>query len=233
MPEANKYMIIFFERDKLFFYFNAPVAIEELALSAEIIKDLGIVNEEKFAQTLKLYLSKKKLSNVEVIIVLSANVYYDYNITANNSKEIQQQVKDFYHLVPFDSIRVKEFRFNQNRKVLAVNKNLYKPLIKTLENLGLIIKAVIPAEAMNFLTQTPDFNIESFQSLLKIIPQLIQYSFLRKSSMEMESNESMPTDQNTSKISNENKRLIYLLLSFAFLVIILVIVSIYQFLLAK
>jgi len=141
---GNNTSVIFIDKDSLKFFFNNTV--QELKIAANVISNLEILDATSLNKLLEDFFSQFKLKKRKVTIVLAENILFEKIESKTEQIDIELKRAEFISSVPLDPGRIalKTIEDKESITFVATNKELFRIVIKVIENLGNIVNAVVP-----------------------------------------------------------------------------------------
>lgn len=223
-PVSNK-EVLYVGKSFIGVYDESLNVLSRIDLPPTIYKDLEFVDPTALQALLKSYVVAKRISIANVVILLSEDVLYVKNL---QKKEIPMEadIKQFTDDIPFDEVLVNFSVLDGSYFLFGASRNFCVTLIQTLEQLGSVVKHVIPvpliAQSVPNSRQTFDSTVA--QSILSMFDRLKQYDLF---DIKAELHADQIVEQTKQK---DKKDLSKLLIVFGFLIIILFGMVIMQFL---
>ncbi len=214
----------FVTRSGLVFFSQASENLIELPLSSQIVSDLEIVSQSSLQRVLLNWLEQIKIVPGYITLILDDSVYFSTKLKQIPTDDSDQEIQAFLESVPFDDSILKTFsRDDGEALVVAVNQDFLQPLIACLEKVGFIVLCVFPALILGINSHDTPFNKEIATSTIRKMDELQKYNILSSADV-------------SSKIVSEHpflevkidKKIILMIVVFAFLLAVLVVLLIFQ-----
>lgn len=214
----NNHQIVFIYRDKLFFCNPNLNESKEFPLTAEIIKDLEVIDQEKLEKALREFLGNTKGKYTETLVILNKNTYFRTTIENPEISELENKAKIdlFSDLVPFNNIFVKQFSIHKKLEVIAINRDFYEPILDVLYKLDFKITMILPELVVQDYIGEASCTPEENTALLKTLGKLGAYDLLGSGHKLVIKNSS-----EIEPIKKQNQKLMALVIIFAVLIVIL------------
>ncbi len=141
-------LVVFVELTKLTIY--SALAPEPLVLDfpESSVEDMEFTDTRFIDSQLNLWISEEKIKKTNTYIVLSEKTYFQQEFSALPVAD-DPKVAEFISMIPFEQIMHKVFQIEQVVRVVALSKNLYRPLLQVFEKQELPVTLVIPQFALN------------------------------------------------------------------------------------
>ena len=223
----NKYLIIYFDRDKL--YFHSP-GLDDLRIFSlkKYTQDLTVTDQKEFEAELKAFIKESKFKKLPLLVIFSEKVYFSKEIDSGlKSEEQQEEIDEFVSLLPFDLVYHHKLTYPDSTKVVAINRGLYEPMLRLLKSLEFPLEIVTTEEVLARCFEYDDFGVELAQRLQESVDGLKEYNFAAEtSSHKSGSNKPKQSDFEKFEMDSDDdkqskKRLIFLGLVFVGLILIL------------
>jgi hypothetical protein len=87
-----------------------------------------------------------------VIIVLSSAVYYERDGNPTTDPALKKNQTDaFVQIIPYKNLFIKDYTFDGQLKLIALNKDFYEPVIRIFEKHHFNVIAILPIFVLDFL----------------------------------------------------------------------------------
>lgn len=235
--------VIYLQKDKLQIYSPYAGNVLELKFTAQMVRDLDIVDLELIETTIKAFVMNGKIAPANLVIVLADNAYFTKDflqpavqktgataITPEVTKEIlQSQAEQFIEHVPFDNVVSKTIPLKNGIKVCATNKDFYQTIGLAFEHNGFSVLNVFPALVFGTgLGTQPVLTPPMATTIIAKANTLKQYDLLGlqvyEPDLKQETEEVDEVALEKQQNKKPSKKQIYLVVAiFAFLVVLLVI----------
>jgi len=166
-------VIIYFDRNRLQLYHSSLGTVPGLDLTANIIKDLVIVDQAGFTSQILNFVQQQKLDPTPVGIILAETVYFEKNLPSLT--DYQTEAQSFFDQVPFNAVQKKVYTLTKEVRAVAVNKELLDSLIGAVEQQGFRVDFVLPAFLLELLAgkrwldqETGEYVTKNFLTLKKL-----------------------------------------------------------------
>lgn len=221
----TKHLLIYLEANQAFFYGDELAAIEKVEIPNDIIRDLEIVNQDKFSWLIQAFLDTNQLLQTTVVLILSPAITFDKDISEFEVEQRRDEERIFFEKIPFRSTL--EYHFiQQNKQVLiASNKDVVQVIKYTLEKKGFNFQAVVAMSAIQEIFPELKTNLD-FDFILGKLDTLKQYNML----FNPDQGKNTVSSQQKVNGKKDNKRLYVMFGIFGFLIIILIIMTVNSFL---
>ncbi len=221
--------VIFLKRNSFLIYAEGRQAILSLDLPETIVKNLELLNKDQLEIYLKDFFEKNRLGPLSLIIVPTDEVLFEKNLANAKVTELQAEVGKFLANVPVDEPLSKVYKQDGGYKITVLNSDFASYLKASFVDLGCTIEAFIPYfAAVKDLNSTNLSTIEIARNIIKRLDTLKpdQFVFMDE--------EQIPTEKPViqtvpSAKKSETKTLPYLLATFGFLLLILGVLIVRQF----
>lgn len=157
-----------------------PVVFE---FPAKAIQDLEVVDATSLAIAVKGFVSQCQLPVSDVVLVLSSDICFEKDLDSIVESDLPGVIQRFVDTVPVASVSSKTFRFQNNRRLIVINRRFYEVLNDALSDLGFSVIAVVPGFALGELG-IKTFDASACRLLLKKIDFLKDNSFISPPSLE-------------------------------------------------
>lgn len=172
--------VVYITRAQMVLFIQGMQNVLTVPFPQEIIRDLDIINQAKFASFLAELITTQKLQPASLTILLANDLLFAKQMLSNDPNAQNLEEQTFVDMVPFEEFGVQKIPFNNAVYITVANKDLYEGMIKAFELNNFIVSMVLAAymfsKEVNFaVALTP-------QALAVIIPKfnnLKQFNFLK------------------------------------------------------
>lgn len=219
--------VIYLDKDKLDIYINKSSKILRLGFSAEVARDLEIIDKEKFYSLIKAFIDTYKIPVSNLVIMLAKDLIFDKDFQNQETEDKQnlEEIQKYLDTIPFETIGIKIIKHEKTTKVIAANRDFYQTIKAGFEKQGFIIESIIPTVILgnnNKLDATRTLDKESAQFILK------KLDWLSLNSMPINENVIKEPEKNENN-PLQNKRLLVMLILFGVLIIIFIVLLVNSF----
>ena len=173
---------MFFSKPKLFIYRKRGVLeiyqeknaspLAKIDIPKDVEKNEEILSSAKFKNIVNSSLEKYALKGQKVIILLSGEIIFQKTIPKSDIESQDQQIQTFLDDVPFDSQKIaqKQIETQDGLLLVATNRDLFDPIVKSLDILGASTQLVLPSSLFTSekeVTQELFLNIKKNSDLVK------------------------------------------------------------------
>jgi hypothetical protein len=256
MPAKQK-GAIYLLRDKFQIYVPGLPSVLEFHFVPQIIRDMDVINQEMFANLIKVFITNSKIPPSDLIIVIADNASFMKDFLSTppqppaqpgqppkpqpspiSPEELDKQVKEFFNFVPFEEIASKAIPLKNGIRAYGTNKDLFETIRRSFEANGFEITSVIPAIAFGPEVNTkPGMDNLMIESILKKADTLVKsYNLLNQPLLTFESEKDKDikdatgdNGEDSEPLDKPKSQLPLLLGVLGFLLIVLVVVAWFQF----
>ncbi|MCR4324325.1 MAG: hypothetical protein NUV69_01410 [Candidatus Curtissbacteria bacterium] len=121
---------------------------QSLPLGADVVKNLDVLDPDKFAKLVGDFFGKYKLKGKKAVIVIGADLVFE-KIIVSSADDLVAAEK-FFNEVPTDAknISKKIIKEGKNVRLVAVNGGFFTPVVASLRSLGAESEVVLPATVL-------------------------------------------------------------------------------------
>lgn len=214
-----KLLLLYLEPTRGIFYGGDMPTMQQIDFPQDIIRDLEILNKEKFHELLVSFLETNQIPPLPITFILSPLFTFDKDLSEIPAEEKEKEAQKFLDQVPFQEIIPYRFIQQQKYKVIAVNKEFISAIKTVIEKKGFTLHSILALSVIQEILPelTNELNLDL---ILTKADNLKQYSMLNM----QESQKIISSQKPTGK--QDNKRLIVLGGIFIVLLLILIIVAV-------
>jgi LytR cell envelope-related transcriptional attenuator len=216
MAKNGNHIIIYLDRNKLSFFIPSISQVETIEFKESIIRDLNVVDRKKYKEQIKKYIQLKKLVNCEVILVLAKSVCFETDIEITKDKPYTDQKKAFLDLIPFENVFIRKLEEGKKTKVIAVNRNLYEPLLKVLGELDCKVDIMVSKHLIEKIVDGGEFSYDQGVAIIESMEKIENMNFL---GFKFSPEEKEKEKEEVKKV--EKKRLLIMIPAFSLLLIVM------------
>ncbi len=209
-------------RGSMVFYSPDLHDVTTIPLTAEIMQDLGIVNEAALERVIKNWIRQSQLVPKTVSVYFVDETYFFTDVPSIPATTQEPGVVAFTETVPFDHVVTKIFPVGTSARIVAINKDLLFPIVSVLEKSGFTVISVSPDFAVGITREAP-FSKELAQKALKNLDLITTYNFFDKAQVDRK----LLLDESFFAIKFD-KKLIVMIISFVVLIGILIALVVFQ-----
>lgn len=215
MTQNQERHVLFLERNKLSWYVESTGEVFSVEISTDIMKDLEIVDHEKFKKLLASIVEKKQPSPGKIVLVVASSILFSFEISDDPAVDISDEIDKFSESIPFTNAYVKDISVGKQRFGVGLNRDLYEPLLTYFTQQNFEVTTLVPQILVqDYLSN--GFTSESGASILGQVQKLEQQDFL-----EPDKKKSKFTITSTPEEGSSSKRAWILGVVFTLLLIVL------------
>lgn len=160
--------VIFLDREKLDFYgSNITHNVVRLDFPPNIVKDLEVISKDELNILIKNFIDFYKIVPANLILVLSANIYFEKNLQLAQRDLLVPEMEEFLDNIPFKNTASRIFPLASSTKIIAANRDFYGSVKNAFENHGFTIKTVIPEfVARKYADFKGSMDIATYRSII-------------------------------------------------------------------
>ncbi|OGH10289.1 MAG: hypothetical protein A2857_02485 [Candidatus Levybacteria bacterium RIFCSPHIGHO2_01_FULL_36_15] len=212
--------VIYLSKDKLDVYINNSQRILRLLFNNDIVKDLEVIDKEKFYVLIKAFIETNKIPPSEAVIILSRDLIFERDLPTQETEGPQgwEEIQKYLDTVPFETIGIKLLKQEKTTKVIATNRDFYRVIKEGFEKQGFTVNIIIPVLVLgtnNRLETTTSLDLETGKFILRKLDSI------KMNSMPINENYTQEKEENKNS-PIENKRLLAMLIILGILIIILI-----------
>lgn len=167
--------VLFVDRNALFYHAKGNQPPVVLELTSDIVKDMEIVSPEKFVNALAYWMDNNKISECDLIVVVSENVYFEHAVqTLVNNDQDEKEMELFLGTVPFEQPVTRVIQDGASKRAIVLNRDYYDLLLEFLEKRYFRVLALFPASMLGIKT----FEEVKVDQLIKNLEDYRKYNFL-------------------------------------------------------
>lgn len=218
---SNPKGIIYIDRGKIDFFEQGLTNPLSLPFPPTIVRDLEVINKEELAKLIKSFIDQNKLVPAQLHFVLANTVIIEKNFDTQKTPNIDEVIKTFLDVVPFENIITKKIVLGTITKITAVNADYLTALKDIFESNGFKLDATILYFEIN--PNAVSQNSLSNQDITTIMNKFDSFRQLSIIQSGDSQNEDTGLTQRSKEFDNKlkNKKLPLLLIIFAILVLLL------------
>ncbi len=219
MITKDQKIIAYLDRQKLVIIKASSEKGLVLDLPISVVFDIEVVDYDSLNFILASFVEQNKIEPTNVILVLAPAVYYEKDIGLSNNPENQKStVEAFLKDIPYKNLLSKEYLIENGKKVVAVNKNFYEPVVMFFEKNDFNVVSIIPYFCLeNNKLKLTEFSGKEAKEVVS------RYKLLEPLSLAT----SQEIDKSVSTVSYQPKeksaRTVLLLIGFSFLFVLLLV----------
>lgn len=147
----------------------------KLDFEPTVVKDMDIISTEDFIITMAEWFEKFDVKPCDMIIVLSKDMYFDYQFqTIAGQEAVDTQINLYLETVPFEEKVSKHFNQDGNTSVVVLSRDYYESLLEFLEKRYIRVLALFPSG----LLRIDSVESVNFESLIKGLETHKNFNFL-------------------------------------------------------
>jgi hypothetical protein len=189
-----------------------------------IFHDGDVLSVDGLYTLVKQLVKQYLLTGSQLFIVLSDLMYYEKIFSTVPSTQLENDVLNFFNVVPYESLLTKVYDVEKGKRAVAVNKALYETIRQGFALQGIPIKAIIPACALGAVGGKHTLDAAVAGEILRNADGFAKQSLL--DAQETNTTTSQPEDVSTP--TKKKSQLPLLIGVFGVLIVILVIVVLTQ-----
>jgi len=161
----NKTNAIFYLDLNTGFYYAGIQPMLTLAFPPDTISDQEVLSREKLTNLVAAFVETNKIEPSNLVIVFAPTLSYqkDYEGSIPLTEKDNQDIRDFFEIVPFENVASKTYKLGKKTIALAVNKDILDSLKEAFEKWKFTVIAAVPyaviSEIIPELAQNVDFDL--------------------------------------------------------------------------
>jgi len=224
MFNQKSILILFINRNTFQIFGGTLTGIVTIEVPESILRDGDVISEDGAYTLIKQMVKQYILTGSQLFIVLSDISYYEKIFSSVETTQLENDVLNFFNVVPYESLLTKVYDIEKIKRALAVNKALYETIRQGFSLQGIPIKAIVPACVLGTFGTKHIMDVAMANEIMRNVDGLTKQSFL--DSQEVNVPVSRPEEVLTSP--KKKSQLPLLLGVFGVLIAILVIVILMQ-----
>jgi len=224
MFNQKSILILFINRNTFQLVGGTLTGIVTIEVSESILRDGDVISVDGTYTLIKQMVKQYVLTGSQLFIVLSDLMYYEKIFTLIQSTQLENDVLNFFNVVPYESVLTKVFDIEKGKRAVAVNKTLYETLRQGFALQGIPIKALIPACVLGTFGTKHVLDAAMANDIFRNVDGLTKQSLL--DAQEVNAPSVQPEEVTTS--TKKKSQLPLLLGVFGVLIVTLVIVVLMQ-----
>lgn len=189
-----------------------------------IFRDGDIISADGAYTLIKQMVKQYVLTGSQLFIVLSDLMYYEKTFSLVQSTQLENDVLNFFNVVPCESLLTKVYDIEKGKRAVAVNKTLYETIRQGFALQGIPTKAIIPACVLGAAGGKHALDAAMAGEILRNIDGFTRQSLLDA----QEANVPASQPEEVSSSTKKKSQLPLLLGAFGVLVVVLVVVVLMQ-----
>lgn len=217
---AKQTYLLYIEPSRLFFYVGASGAVLQVPVPWEIMHDMEIVDKNKFATLLQIFIKNNAIVPGSLALALSPQITFEATIPAELTSEQQKELlQKFLDTVPFQNVASQLGKLDNTSKVIAANKDLIEFLRNAFEKEKFTVPLAIPVSALQVAAPELQTNLD-MGTILNKADLVHQYNLIAQAApAALQQNSAKAPEQPPLK----NKQTLALLGVFGALMVVLII----------
>lgn len=213
--------IVYLSRNKLEYYDNNLPQVLALPFTADLAKDLEVLNAAAVILQIKSFVENNKINPSQLIIALSPDVYFERDFPLTSEFHPESELSKFIDTIPFEHTSSKVYKIENMSKLIATNAEFYNTVKKAFEEGGSIVEAIIPLSILGKdIIIGEILDVTSAKKILERSEVAKQNSLLiYQDTLDKKQDQKM----NLKSKSEDNRSLIFLLPILFMLIIVLII----------
>lgn len=167
--------ILYVDKSTISLYLKSGQKPLVLSLEPDVVKDMEIVSQEKFIQSLAFWMDSNKIPSCDVVLVLSENVYFEYaaqSLAGDGSAD--KEIETFLDAVPLSQIVSRVLIDDASKRAVALGRDYYDLLLEFLEKRYIRVLALLPASLLK-ISSPDELKVDH---LLKNLDDYRKFNFL-------------------------------------------------------
>jgi hypothetical protein len=224
MFNQKSILILFINRNTFQLFGGNLTGIVTIEVPESIFHDGDVLSVDGLYTLVKQLVKQYLLTGSQLFIVLSDLMYYEKIFSTVPSTQLENDVLNFFNVVPYESLLTKVYDVEKGKRAVAVNKALYETIRQGFALQGIPIKAIIPACALGAVGGKHTLDAAVAGEILRNADGFAKQSLL--DAQETNTTTSQPEDVSTP--TKKKSQLPLLIGVFGVLIVILVIVVLTQ-----
>ena len=144
MISRDQKLVVYLDRQRLIVIRASSEKGLVLEIPASVVFDIEVVDYDSLNYILANFVEQNKIEPADVILVLAQAVYYEKEISASTPEEQKSNTEAFLKDIPYKNLLSKEYPAGAKKRLVAVNKNFYEPIVMFLEKNDFNVLSIIP-----------------------------------------------------------------------------------------
>jgi hypothetical protein len=171
-------LILFINRNTFQLFGGNLTGVVTVEVSENILRDGDIISADGIYTLIKQLVKQYVLAGSQLFIVLSDLMYYEKTFSAAQSIQLENDVLNFFNVVPYESLLTKVYDIEKGKRAVAVNKLLYEAIWQGFTLQGIPTKAIIPACVLGAVGTKHVLDAAMANEIVKNIDGLTRQSLL-------------------------------------------------------
>jgi hypothetical protein len=224
MFSQKSILILFINRNTFQLFGGNLTGIVTIEVPESILRDGDVIVADGAYTLIKQMVKQYVLTGSQLFIVLSDLMYYEKTFSLVQSTQLENDVLNFFNVVPCESLLTKVYDIEKGKRAVAVNKILYETIRQGFALQGIPTKAIIPACVLGAVGGKHALDAAMAGEILRNVDNLTKQSLLDAG----EANVSESQPEEVSSSTKKKSQLPLLLGAFGVLIVILVVVVLMQ-----
>jgi len=167
--------ILYVDKNTISFYAKSGQKPLVLTLEPDVIKDMEIVSQEKFVQSLAFWMDNNKIPPCDVILVLSENVYFEHatqSLASDGSAD--NEIETYLGTIPLEQVVSRVLVDDASKRAIALGRDYYDLLLDFLERRYFRVLALLPASLLK-VKSPEEIKVDN---LIKNLDDYKKFNFL-------------------------------------------------------
>lgn len=224
MFNQKSILILLINRNTFQLFGGNLTGIVTVEVPETILHDGDVISADGAYTLIKQLVKQYLLTGSQLFIVLSDLTYYEKTFSLAQSTQLENEVLNFFNVVPFESLLTKVYDIEKVKMAVAVNKMFYETIRQGFALQGIPIKAIIPACILGSVGSRHVLDAELTNEIMRNIDGFTKQSLLDS----QEANVAPIQSEDITAPTKKKSQLPLLLGVFGVLLVILVVVVLMQ-----
>lgn len=122
---------------------------ERMVFGEGVIANLEVVNRDAVYAQIKEWTQKRALKEMQIVWIFGQDVFFERVVPVHEKEQDEAEIVRFLELLPFEEVDSRVYVTSESRRVVAVNRKLYKTLKTGFALQGYQTKAEISASLLD------------------------------------------------------------------------------------
>jgi len=224
MFNQKSILILFINRNTFQLFGGNLTGIVTVEAPENILRDGDVISADGAYTLIKQMAKQYLLTGTQLVLVLSNLMYYEKIFSPVQSTQLENDVLNFFNVVPYESLLTKVYDIEKGKRAVAVNRSLFETIRQGFALQGIPVKALVPACLLGLSANTHVLTAEVVSEIMRNVDNLTKQSII-------DTQEAAPVvseSGNTSSTPKKKSQLPLLLGVFGVLILVLVVVVLMQ-----
>lgn len=209
-------LVVWVSRNQLEILGGKIEEVERIVFPEDVISNLEVLNRDAVYELIKAWTTKKALGGAEIVWLFGQDVFFERSIPIRDQEKDESEIIKFLELLPFEEVDSRVYVTSERKRVVAINRKLYKTLRTGFAIEGFNTKAEIPLSILDEKLVPKGMDKEVYLQVTSHLSDIVKNRLVKP--------ELSATDKKSEKEDSETKSYLPILVGFFMILLVVLII---------